>query len=151
MYFRDADRSSGLPSKVQSNGYRPETWVTYHGQAVVLDDGVGFFSPMAAAWIELGADGKFRSRVSLVSPSTPAPYPGPTPPVGSRPPSTTPGRSSPPMAPFSANSIIPQLIPAVLLHRTVSSASIVRPDVGSSSPGRRRKAMAASSAPTEPT
>lgn len=68
MYFRDADRSSGLPSKVQSNGYRPETWVTYHGQAVVLDDGVGFFSPMAAAWIELGADGKFRSRVSLVSP-----------------------------------------------------------------------------------
>jgi hypothetical protein len=68
MYFSDADRSSVLPSKVQSNGYRPETWVTYHGQAVVLDDGIGFVSPMAAAWIELGTDGSFRSRVSLASP-----------------------------------------------------------------------------------
>jgi hypothetical protein len=67
-YFSDADRSSGLPSKVQSNGYRPETWVTYHGQAVVFDDGVGFLSPMAGCWLELGRDGAFRSRLSLASP-----------------------------------------------------------------------------------
>ncbi len=67
-FFSDADRSSGLPSKIQSNDYRPETWVTYHGQAVVLDFGVGCFSPMAGCWLDLGPGGSFRSRLSLASP-----------------------------------------------------------------------------------
>lgn len=67
-YFSDSDRRLGLPSKVQSNGQRAEAYATWHGQAVILDNGVGFFSPVSSSWLELSPTGDLKSRLTLPNP-----------------------------------------------------------------------------------
>ncbi len=45
-YFSKEDAQAGLPAKTRSNGQRLEAHVTDQGNAVLLPQGVGFFSPL---------------------------------------------------------------------------------------------------------